>query len=554
LTNTEELKSLITSHPDYPKGVPLETFIGAVKNNKEVLDEGKLKWYGERIQSLGVCEEAYKLLYWCMFKRDYPDAHLPLLRGLLKAYETRRGQMIEAWRGFGKSTDLVVWCLLLIGTHPEKSTVFVRINDGKAKESGDFIAETIESSPGWKAAFPHVVPDKEKGWSIERGYNVKRDDVDYAKWRQMCTADHLAEASLLCAGIESGLIIGSHPTIGLWIDDLHDERNTRSMAEMKNVVDILQGNLIPTWFTPQGHPMMGVACTPWDPDYDAYHALMETGMFDKVSIPIFKEDENGEYFKPLDMRVKLAWPEIYPLEEVEKIYNANVYKFFQMYLLDTQLAKGSKIYAFQEFDHKRIDKSWAVTGGVDPVNSMITDKNARGLSHFALAYGAETPYGTAVIIGGELQRISASEGKALVVSAQSKYDNYKGTWCETAGGGQVFIQWISEYPGSKIFPYNLSDVGSGSKGDRQYDFLEGLFRNGLVTVSTESSPFLDCLRSYLRRYPNINNPHAPEWDVADAVVACLYGMPGVRYKPVVGIPLPAFNRKKVHLGAYTYLR
>jgi hypothetical protein len=38
-----------------------------------------------------------------------------------------------------------------------------------------------------------------------------------------------------------------------------------------------------------------------------------------------------------------------------------------------------------------------------------------------------------------------------------------------------------------------------------------------LRVSDARTPFLDCLRSYLENYPNLDR-HAPEWDVADSVL------------------------------------
>jgi hypothetical protein len=531
---------------------------------------------GQLVKELGVSEEGFKHLYWCITRREYPDAHLPLLHGLLRAYNEKKGMMIMAWRGFGKSTDLLVWCLLLIGVNPVGSTAFVRINGPKADESGNMVAEIIEKHESWKACFPNVIPDTDKGWSIQRGYFVIDTNVSglagsegyeagYSDWRQKCFSDHTAEPSLICAGVESGVIIGLHPTNGFWFDDLHDENNTRSKAEMQKVVDILEGNIIPTWFTPKGKPIIACACTPWDSDADAYHAMLKTGMFELVKIPIFtdaEEDGDGVWFAPLEKSVILAWPEAYPIERVVEIYNSNISRFFQMFLLDDKAARLSMKYSYQNFEHEHIKwTDWQIGGGADPIYSMEqTDK--KGTHYFALAYLLITPLGTGILGGGVLEKCSASQGMAHIAKAQMTFNNWLNTWCEADAGNAVFIQLSIAFPGVRVIPFPLRAVAKGKKADRQYSFLEKPLRDGLLMVSDQDTPFLNTFRSYLLRFPNFAD-NAPEWDVADAVVAALYGRPQIWQRAgaeLVGSPAYTLAQHRnmhdptANLSSYSYLK
>jgi hypothetical protein len=536
--STEELEELLRAELGGEDFAPLlEAWSANPPNEKERL---LLEARGEECRRAGVSEEGYKHLYWCLTKREYPDAHLPILRGLLKAYNNRDkekpGVMIQAWRGFGKSTDLLVWVLLLLGNHPEKSMAFIRINDVKAQEAGDAIAGIVDDSLSWRACFPHVVPDKDKGWSKKSGFFVQNTDVvskdGYSKWREICFADHTIEASLICSGVESGLIIGLHPTNGQWFDDLHDEKNTKSASEMKNIVDIFEGNILPAWFSPAGMPTLAVVCTPWDSDNDVYAAMLRTGLFELVKVPLFELDDNGpEFFEPLRSKVRLTWPEEYPMAKVRKIWNANTVKrFYQMFLLDDKLARENAVYKWQPYPGDSVDWNWPIVGGVDPV---YTDKKEGAVSHFALCYLLRLPSGGAVIAGGVLEKCSASEGMDYIIRAQNMFKNYMRTWCETPGGNIVFIQMVMMNPGARIVPIEPKEFGSSAKGDRQYNFLEPILKSGYVYVSDADTPFLNTFRNYLAKYPSIADPHAPEWDVADSVVAALYGVPDIRMKAAV---------------------
>lgn len=494
---------------------------------------------GQECRAAGVSEEGYKHLYWCLTKREYSDAHLRLLRGLLKAYHSPagRGVMIQAWRGFGKSTDLLVWVLLLLGNHPEKSMAFIRINDTKAQEAGDAIAGIIETSVSWRACFPNVVPDEKAGWSKKAGFFVQNKDIverdGYSKWREICFADHISEPSLTCAGIESGLIIGLHPTNGEWFDDLHDRKNTRSATEMQNIVDMFTDNVLPAWFSPTGMPNVAVVCTPWDSDNDVYAAMLKTGLFDLVKIPIFDFDDNSPtYFAPLRKNVRLAWPEKYPIEVVLAIFKAadvTPRLFWQMFLLDDRAARENTQYKYTSFRADLIDWNLPMVGGVDPV---YTDRKEGAVSHFALCYGVKLPTGGVVVADGVLEKTSASQGMDYVVRAQNMFTNYMRTWCEVPGGNILFIQMVQHNPGIRISPIESKELGSDKKGDRQYSFLQPLLASGYVYISDAQTPFLNCLRNYLMKYPNITDEHAPEWDVADALVAMLFGCPDVRLKAV----------------------
>ena len=583
MTDTQALKDKIAAM--LPPGVDAEKYIAQAvaewnsiweNATPDQRDELDMSWRGVKARELSY--EGWTHFYWCMTRREYPEAHRPVAEALINAVETQRAKMVMAYRGFGKSTDLVLFVAWMVGVRPSGSTGIVRINDTKAQLTGDLIAEMIEMHKGWKACFPNVLPDKTAGWSSEKGYNVIDTNVTgapdgagflkgYSKWRQMCLSDHPTESSLMSAGIESGNIIGWHPTNGMYFDDLHDEKNTRSAAEMQKVVDILENNIIPTWFTPKGKPILGCVCTPWDSTRDAYHSLLQTGLFDLVKIPVFEFDEAGEMFEPLGRKVRLTWPEAYPLERVVEIYNASRTRFYRMYLLDDEAAKelGYVYRGFPAADMKWYE--WPVTAGVDPTASVTGISKGKGKSNYAIAHVYETPYNSLVVAGGYVKHVTSDVGESALAGFARTRPNYRAASIETNNAGAALAAgFITRNPGLRVHTHNVSELGHGSKKDRQFKFLESLLSNGLLLVldgetgDPDSDEYLRVLKSALNRYPNINDDE-PEMDALDALCMAVLDLPRVWTQTKVnvgGSPVPVKTSPKPSpvraLGSYSYFR
>lgn len=476
-----------------------------LQRNPQILEELR-KINAQYDAAERVSLEGFKLFYREIYLRDLPYVQEPIVSEFVWAYENKKGVMEECWRGFGKSTLLVAWISYLIGARPVGSTAYVRINDTKAKEAGDAIAEIIETNPGWKKIFPHVVPDKEAGWSVERGFHVKDTRVaDYNKWLQLCFADHLTEPSLACGGVESGIIIGMHPTNGWWFDDLLDEGNTRSFAEMQKVTDILDGNIIPTWFGVGGSPTLGGACTPWRDD-DVYVRMMKTGLFKKVQLPIFVreipevhpareiwirnfEKYGKQMFEPYGYEVILTYPEAFPMKRVVEIYQSNPARFGQMYLVDISTLKGLtlKRETLGEYPAEKISETWACFFGVDFAST--TDKVKKNTDYFSISIGRILPQGGIVCIGGFIDRLSMSEA---ILKLQSLYEMYHPVLIgvEKLGSGRQFIEALLQSTRLPIMGLPMEGSTLKSKGQKFEDVLSSLFSTGRMWISSVHDTYL----------------------------------------------------------------
>lgn len=505
-----------------------------------------------------VSVDGFKIAYEQFYSgRPLPKVAYRIAEEFVWAYHNRKGTMLEAWRGFSKSTILAAWCPYLIGVNPVGSTSLVRVNNQKAEEMGTTIATLIKTNLGWARLFPSVIPDERAGWSVTNGFQIMDTRITglpgspgfedgYAKWRMQCLANHLAEKSLVCAGIESGIIIGLHSTNGMWFDDLHDELNTRSQAEMKKVVDILEGNIIPTWFSVAGNPTLGVVCTPWSINPpDAYQVMLRTGLFKHIKIPIFTLDPNGEGIPKtttsgeaidsewVGKRVKPTWREAFPVERIADMIKAFGTRFGQMCLLDVSLSKPRNM-RYQPFPHQDIKWSeWPMILGVDPVGWVKGVSRGEGISHFAGAMLLKTPYNTLVVAGGFVEKIDALEGEKRVADTQRTYARtYLNASIELDGDGALWIALITRSSKVKYHSHLVKDIGPGAKKDRQYRFLQPLFASGSVLVSDEDTPFLNAVREYLDVFPNFDND-SYLLDVGDSLAVGILDVPEVWTKIIV---------------------
>lgn len=501
LSNLTKFVELTKTDPEKAK----ELLLANPKVLKQLQDLNKRYRAAEKVSA-----EGFKIFYKAIYKRELPEVCIPIVNEFVWAYENRKGVMEECWRGFGKSTLLLAWVAYVTGARPVGSSTFIRINEKAAQKSGGTIAEIIETNPGWKEIFPHVVPDKDAGWSAENGYHVKDEQYiskhSYNEWLQLCFADHTSEPSIACGGVTSGIVIGTHPSNGCWIDDLHDENNTRSVAEMAEVVAVLKGNIISTWFGRGGSPAIGVACTPWS-EKDAYAEMMKTGLFKKVSIPIFvradnlpenhpatelwkkNKDKHTVRFEPYNCDVILTDPEPFPLQKVVEMYDANPARFGQMYLLDLSTLKGLtlKRERLGEFPVDQIKNSWMCYFGVDFAST--TDKIKQDTDYFSVSIGRIIPSGGVVCVGGFIGRLSMSEALAKL---QSLYELYHPVLIgvEKLGSGRQFIETLMYQTRLPILPLPMKGTPLKSKGQKFEEVLDGLFSTGRMWINSVQDDYL----------------------------------------------------------------
>lgn len=469
----------------------------------------------------------FRDFHYCLFGREIPAHTEGWVEGLFEAHEQGKGVMLEGFRGSIKSTLMMTFSLFLIGHRPWGSGLLVGANDTSAAKLSSAMAALIEYAPGWRACFPSVVPDMERGWG-ERGYFVW--DTTYSKapiggksysdWIELCISDHLRDPSFVALGVHSGDIVGMHPSTFVLLDDIHNRDNTISNKEIESVKGSLRANILPTMST-EHRPFMGVAYTPWT-ESDAYADLKRSGSFVCISTPVYTVDEN---------KVRTyAWPERWNDAEVERwIAEVGLIEFSRMFLLDLSAGKGVAL-KYYGYDQSLINYDLPMVGGADPVNVMSSRDGAHR-SHFALAYVAKLPQGGAVIVDGVLEQCSELEAEGYIKRAQTMFPGWMHTSIENVGGGALFIQVVRRNPSIKIIDSDLSGfLKRGgrirSKKDRILLEMHPWFENGVVRVSTADTPFLNAFRRLMENF-FILDPTSLEFDVGDSVYHALKSIPDV---------------------------
>lgn len=474
------------------------------------------------------------------------SVNLPFSPDATKRCSQGKGLVIEAFRGSSKtSTIAVAFLAFRIGLSPHDSFLLLGANAAAARATCRQVADLIEHNEGWRIAFPHVVPDKKAGWSMANGYEVKRDDMDYSAWRQLCAETKGRDPSFIGLGYRSSFIVGLHPTGMLLADDIHNETNTRSVKEMDKAVAIITSNILPTLNPASWKIFIG---TPWRQG-DVLQYLKATETYASVSTPVYTELESpppepnqlssqaplstsggegpGVRWKagqsvaalasdfPSDIGhldighpdvgrgpdIILTWPERFPLPVIENYRQMlGEREFARMYLLDLSAAEGIHLKAewLQKVDSANIQPAWPVVMGVDYASTADKQRD-NDRDYFAVAIGRAQPSGSGIIlIDGYRGHLSQAEAQDKLLELVAFYPNTEVIGIESVGKGEEFYHSLSSHPSLPIVQMN---PGGQGKGPRFQNAMAPLFERGWARITDAESPFLQAFRREWLRWP-----------------------------------------------------
>ena len=456
-----------------------------------------------------------------------------------------KGAEIFAWRGSWKTTTVsVTFTAYYIGHHPERANLVIGSSGGSADLVTEAVKSIIEYSAVWKEVFPHVVPDKKKGWGAE-GYEVKRVDIEYSDWVGLNTKRK--DPTLLGLGVESKTLIGKHPDGILLMDDILDEDNTASVRQMSGISTKVTGTILPFIVEDESNPPGErlitwpiVIGTPWTED-DVYQDLKNTGEFIFSETPVMEECEEGEgiYFNHelLSGWHKLTEPGRYSEDSIVRVYNRSGHKeFMRMYMLDLTVKMEGEGLTFRTYPHQKVDFEAEMTVGVDYM-SMIKEANVdfRNRSYYAQAYLFKLPDGRAVIGDGWHGRPTQGEAEVQMEKAERIFPGHRCTVFEGDGKGEEALQIFLRNPNLTLFPMETEGKGKVERLEKQ---LGPWLENGKILISDGDTPFLQFLRKCLRKYPQYFK------DPIDATYWAARGMPEVMVIEKPEKHLPRHQRKK----------
>jgi hypothetical protein len=330
------------------------------------------------------------------------------VNAIYSARKKGKGVVIEAFRGSTKTTTLTTFVAYRIGLEPQRANLIIQVGDDIATDNAAQVADVIENNPMWKVIFPHVVPDKKKGWSAG-GYEVmaSEDTMTYGEWSRLNAKRK--DPTLIGLGRTSRAIIGKHPDGVLLIDDIDDENTTSSEREKVKTQRILTGTIFPT-MSPGETWVIDIG-TPWTTN-DTIAYMKSTGEFEHCATPVY--DKNGDS----------VWPEKFSVEEIERLRRlSGELEFARMFLLDLEAAKGIELKRewLHEYPAETIRPSWPVVIGVDYASTADKLKDRKERDYFALAIGRLLPGGGVVIVDGFRGHVSQGEALELTRSWASTY-------------------------------------------------------------------------------------------------------------------------------------
>ncbi|RLC79779.1 MAG: hypothetical protein DRJ03_22860 [Chloroflexi bacterium] len=480
----------------------------------------------------------YRLFYAMAHNMPCPDHVFDWVSQIYKAREEGKPTVLEAHRGSTKTTAITqTLAAYRIGCEPIGSSLLVQLGDDIANDNSSLIANMIEHNEGFKACFPNVVPDKQRGYGAS-GYNVMRNDVEYNEWSRMRSKQK--DPTFIGLGYKSRAVIGKHPSRDMFIDDIHDENNTASAREMKGVFTRVSANLEPTII--KNDPLHVVIGTPWvENDLLAMYKSLDE--FHSISSPLYTVSPEGDgvYDDDIGEWIKILWPDAFSLKKIQRMRRMGGKKdggieFARMYLLDLTAA-SNRVFSYMPYPSTEIDWKWPMVGGVDYAGTAdeYTNKNGNN-DYFALAYTAKLPGGGAVVVDGVRARCTQGEAEEHVMSIQGMLPNYSGAVVEGDGKGEDFYQVLYRRPGIKLLP--MGKTRGKGKSARLEKEMGPWLRMGRVRISDAETPFLNALRHELNSYPNNKND-----DCMDAVYWSLRGMPDMLVIQPDPNELPRTNKR-----------
>ena len=426
-------------------------------------------------------------------------------------HENKRGTLAEVHREGAKTTVFSKFFLaFFIGHHPELSSMVVRINDDKAGETTQAVANIIEHDPNWKLVFPNIVPDKTKGWGAG-GYEVMDSSINYSEWSEIKTK-LTPDPSFIGYGWKSGSIIGSRINGVLLVDDIHDEVNTGSSRQLEAVKKWFKSTLGPC-------VMQGAwkiwNFTPWL-DNDLYAYLKATGAYGEIKTPLLvKVDEKDPRREkwPLDERIPMSgqyyykyWPEAWSWDRItEKYLECGAIEFARMYMLDLEAAKGVNLKGewLHKYPAQDIDPSWPVFFGIDYA-STVDKLRGRERDYFAMAIARAIPGGGLVIIDGLRRHMSKGEAITTVLAYMGMYPQLQQIGVEAIGTGQEFYNdlLLANDIGGRVPPLVRITHGRKGKGERFENWLAPRCQAARIRFSNVENEFLRTFYDEWLSWPN----------------------------------------------------
>lgn len=424
----------------------------------------------------------FEAFYTVIYGRKPPKHVLGWIDKIGEAKDKNMFLLVEAFRGASKSTTMIAYLAHQIGLYPEKSNLVIGAGDGDAEKITSQVANIIQYNDGWKDCFPQIEPDPGARWGAGSGYEVKRSDMPYEKWRAVRQQDG-KDPTFVGVGYRSKYIPGPHPTGVLLVDDIHNEDNTLSERELNKTLSIYTGTIIPMIEPTTVHVVIG---TPWTFS-DVIAHCRGSEAYIKIHTPVYQPDGSP------------TWPEKWDRETIEKRRKevSNEIEMARMYYLDLEKTKGLTLkrdWLEPFWPHAEINDDWPLYIGVDFTSTE--DPLKRSGDYFALAVGRVIPGGKGVVIeDGIRTRVSQAEAEDTVAAWAARYPTLQAVGIEAIITGKMFYNSLLNNAELRAANTILIPLSGGefqkSKGYRYEKLMAPMFqRNRMYLTDNAENQFI----------------------------------------------------------------
>lgn len=383
---------------------------------------------------------------------------------------------------------LVAWW---IGKHPLSTNGICSAADKASQKMAAAIADTIELNPRWRLVFPHVRPDKVRGWSSE-GYHVIDTSMDAGEWARQRYGT--LDATLTAAGVGSSIWNGVRITGIFAFDDMHDRRSKTQQQTNDDTVDFFNDTALPR-ATAEAH--VAVVQTRWN----------QKDVIAKIkTLRSFRVFEHPAIIKVEGQPDVSYWPEQWPLErlyareiEITPIVFDLVYQGNDK-AMEGHILKTAWLHSFPFLD---IRKDWNRYFGVDfaqKLQDILPKKDSDDPDRFALSVWADA--GPRLV----LEQIFAEvlymgEAEELFFAKAGIYQP-KNSGVETNGAAakKYYLNLLTR---QRLLGHNyvITPVTRTTDKATYYAAMAPHFQNAQVLVSDELSPGLELFRAEWASFP-----------------------------------------------------
>lgn len=374
-----------------------------------------------------------------------------------------------------------------IGKYPERAYGIGSAGEQAADDMAKAVAQTIEYNPRWKLVFPHVVPDKQRGWSSD-GYHVRRTDLPEGEWERIRYGNK--NPTLASGGVGSSRWNGIRLDGGLTLDDMHDRKSKTEQATNDNTVGFFKDT---AEFRVTGSGFLHIAQTRWNQkDIIAeVKARPDFVVFEQPAI-ITRDDMEASY-----------WPEYHSLEKLQAIRARDPISFELVFQGNDRAIEGSvlKTAWLHDFPQGEIKKEWPIYIGIDfAVRLKDILKKGDDPDHFSMHIYADA--GTKLVVVDVIEGVYfMSDAEDLFFSTCERYQPKRVGLEVNGAAAKMYHQALLRRMQLLGKHYVIVPIHqSAAKGER-IATMAPFYASGQIWVSDEDTPGLKYFRAQWALYP-----------------------------------------------------